>query len=111
MNNQVSNPVPVELKLLDKGWSGPDLCERLRNQLVGDYLREDGSTCGVFLLVWQGREKGSRHWMIDDKKVGINDLQSALEHYWEGVSSDYPGVEAIEIIVIDLTVRGTKSDH
>ncbi|MFY0639787.1 MAG: hypothetical protein JXR16_01995 [Bermanella sp.] len=111
MNNQISNAVPVELKLLDKGWSGPSLCERLRNQLVGDYLREDGSTCGVFLLVWQGREQESRNWMIGHKKVGINDLQSALENYWQGISSDYPGVEAIEIIVIDLTVRGTKSEH
>ncbi|GAA6135180.1 hypothetical protein NBRC116188_19700 [Oceaniserpentilla sp. 4NH20-0058] len=111
MNNQVSNPVPVELKLLDKGWSGSDLCERLRNQLVGDYLREDGSTCGVFLLVWQGREKESRNWMIDGKKVGVKDLQNALDCYWQGISSNYPGVEVIEVIVIDLTVRGMKSEH
>lgn len=34
-------PVPIELKLLDKGWTGPELCERLRNQLAGDYLRAE----------------------------------------------------------------------
>lgn len=52
---KVVSPVPIELKLLDKGWSGPDLCERLRNQLAGDYLREVTAGCGVFLLVWQGK--------------------------------------------------------
>lgn len=34
-------PVSIELKLLDKGWTGPDLCERLQNQLAGDYLRAE----------------------------------------------------------------------
>jgi hypothetical protein len=34
----VQSPVPIELKLLDKAWTGPQLCERLRNQLAGDYL-------------------------------------------------------------------------
>ena len=29
--------VPTELKLADK-WSGPDLFERLENELAGDYL-------------------------------------------------------------------------
>ena len=35
-------PVPCELKLADN-WSGPDLFERLENQLCGDYLRDNRS--------------------------------------------------------------------
>ena len=53
-NQNARYPIPIELKLLDKGWTGPKLCERLRNQLVGDYLRDGTDRCGVMLLVWQG---------------------------------------------------------
>ena len=42
-------PVPIELKLADN-WSGPKLFERLENQLCGDYLRDDSSNRGIFLL-------------------------------------------------------------
>ena len=61
-NQSVPSPVPIELKLLDKDWTGPRLCERLCNQLVGDYMREATGGCGVMLLVWQGigRTDGGR---------------------------------------------------
>ncbi|MFC0810365.1 hypothetical protein ACFHWW_33855, partial [Ensifer sp. P24N7] len=49
-------PVPVELKLADK-WSGPDLFERLENQLCGDYLRDNRSSRGLFVLVYSGVKK------------------------------------------------------
>ncbi|MEQ9112476.1 MAG: hypothetical protein RIF37_13350 [Rhodospirillaceae bacterium] len=104
----VVSPVPIELKLLDQGWSGPKLCERLRNQLAGDYLRETTAGCGIFLLVWQGRSTQSK-WLIGKKRVGITELEDALGGYWDSISGSFPGVQAIEVIVINLTVRGTKS--
>ena len=105
---QVGSPVPIELKVLDKGWSGPQLCERLRNQLAGDYLREDASGCGVFLLVWQGQSP-KRSWDINGQPAVLPNLCKALGEYWETISENFPGVEAIEVILIDLTVRGEKS--
>ncbi|MBA55472.1 MAG: hypothetical protein CMK89_13540 [Pseudomonadales bacterium] len=104
----VVSPVPIELKLLDKGWSGPDLCERLRNQLAGDYLREVTAGCGVFLLVWQG-SKPDRQWEVNGELVGVSDLQQALTNYWGGISHQFPGVASVEVIVVDLTLRGTKA--
>jgi len=77
-NPSVHSPVPIELKLLDKGWSGPKLCERLRNQLAGDYLREEGARCGVLLLVWQGREPMKR-WKIDNRFVASDELDSVSD--------------------------------
>lgn len=65
-NTSVLSPVPIELKLLDKGWTGPKLCERLRNQLAGDYLREKSAGCGVMLLIWQGNSQTS-----DGQSMGI----------------------------------------
>ncbi len=106
---KVKSPVPIELKLLDKGWSGPYLCERLRNQLAGDYLREVTAGCGIFLLVWQGRQAG-RNWEIEGERVGVSELRDALNSYWLRISDRFPNVSAIEIIVVDLTLRAEKSE-
>jgi hypothetical protein len=108
-NTNVHSPVPIELKLLDKGWSGPDLCERLRNQLAGDYLREESAGCGAMLLVWQGNIAAKR-WTIGGHRVELSELASALKGYWQEISADFPSVDAIEVMVIDLTLREHASD-
>lgn len=108
-NTNVRSPVPIELKLLDKGWSGPELCERLRNQLAGDYLREESAGCGVMLLVWQGNIDTKR-WEIGGRRVELSELTTALKGYWQDISADFPGVDAIEVVVIDLTLRERVSD-
>ncbi|PTP13683.1 hypothetical protein CWO27_14580 [Vibrio sp. 10N.286.51.C3] len=103
----ISSPVPIELKLLDKQWSGPKLCERLRNQLVGDYLREQSAGCGVFLLISQNATK---KWVIDGKRIGTEGLASKLKDYWKTIASQYVGVEEIEVIVIDMKKRSFVCD-
>lgn len=105
----VDSPVPIELKLLNKGWSGPELCERLRNQLAGDYMREKSAVCGIFLLIWCGRSSKSS-WVIDGRSVRLAELEDAIKAYWDSISPYFPGVEAIEIAVIDLAKRGLKSE-
>lgn len=106
-NSKIQSPVPIELKLLDKNWSGAKLCERLRNQLVGDYLREKTAGCGIFLLVSLNQTKS---WRIDGKTVSVDDLASALKRYWQTISDQYTGVEEIEVIVIDLKKRALVSN-
>lgn len=103
-NPKVPSPLPVELKLLDKQWTGPKLCERLRNQLVGGYLRERTGGYGLMLLVWQGSRPG-RRWSIDKKQVGIDGMAEALRKYWVSISGAFPDVLDVEVVVIDLTVR------
>ncbi len=105
-NTNVVSPVPVELKLLDKGWSGPDLCERLRNQLVGDYLREINAGCGVFLLVAQNCNK---RWDINGQLTSLEDLEDTLDRYWQGIAKDWPDIDTIKVIVIDLNKRSRVS--
>ena len=109
-NQTAGYPIPIELKLLDKGWTGPNLCERLRNQLIGDYLRDSTDRYGVMLLFWK-ETKSTKRWKIAGHLVGISDLQDALQEYWESISNRFPSVIAIEVIVIDLTVRATLSDQ
>jgi len=105
-SNNVNSPVPIEIKLLDKGWSGNKLCERLRNQLVGDYLRESEASCGIMLLI---AAKTNKQWKVDNRHVSLNQLREALTSYWISISKDYPHVNAIEVIVIDLNLRGKVS--
>ncbi|MCL2918320.1 hypothetical protein [Shewanella litorisediminis] len=107
-SSQIASPVPIELKLLDKGWSGSELCERLRNQLAGDYLREETAGCGVFLLVWQGKSH-QQHWQIENQPVPLSGLETALKSYWNTISNSFPCVAAIEVMLIDLTIREIKS--
>lgn len=106
-NPNVDSPVPIELKLLDQDWSGNDLCERLRNQLVGDYMREKGASCGFMLLISKNAE--NKNWIINGKKIGINGLAESLKNYWKSISGSFPGVNSIEVIVINLSIRGEVS--
>jgi hypothetical protein len=108
-NTNVHSPVPIELKLLDKNWTGPTLCERLRNQLAGDYLREITAGSGVMLLVSQ-KINSVKKWEINRKRVGLSELADALKNYWQTIAGEYPGVETIEVIVIDLAQRARFSD-
>ena len=55
--NGFNEPVPIELKLVNKGWSGAKLFERLENQLCRGYMREENSKYAVFLLVCHDDKK------------------------------------------------------
>ena len=98
-------PVPVELKLADN-WSGPKLLERMENQLCGDYLRDNRSNRGFFILVHQGEKKS---WKIPDvaKSVDFGELVTILEKHWQKIAFNYPGIDRIDVIGIDLTKRSS----
>ena len=100
-------PVPVELKLADN-WGGPKLFERLKNQLCGDYLRDDSSNRGIFLLVYRGDKK---KWKLPaGGYVVFSELIDALQKYWQKISPDFSGVvEDIRVVGIDLTRRTNSS--
>ncbi len=96
-------PVPIELKLADN-WGGPYLFERLENQLCKDYLRDNRSNYGIYLLVYRGEKT---IWQIPNgnKKANFGDLIEALKSHWDKISKDFINVEHVEIIAIDLTKR------
>lgn len=101
-----NGPVPTELKIADN-WTGPKLFERLENQLAGDYLRDDASVRGIYLLVWRGEQ---RRWQLPNKKwVNFDGLVTTLQNHWVSVKGAHPRVEEIQIIGIDLTKRASAS--
>jgi len=102
-------PVPAELKLADK-WSGPKLFERLENQLCGDYLRDNRSNRGIFVLVYQGNKSS---WDVpgSGNRVDFAELTIALQDHWWQISSKFPKVDDIKVIGIDLTKRSNRLDQ
>ena len=104
---EVHTAVPIELKLLDKGWTGPKLCERLQNQLAGDYLRAAADGYGLMVLVSQ--RDGQRRWRINGRLVGLASLADALMDHWATVANCFPNVASIEVLTIDLTRRAERS--
>ncbi|MGX5830090.1 NACHT domain-containing protein [Mesorhizobium sp. 43Arga] len=97
-------PVPVELKVADN-WTGPHLFERMEVQLGGDYLRDVRSSRGIFLLVYIGTKKS---WDLPGggKAESFEALLTALRQHWSVISSQYPNVEDLAVVGIDLTLRG-----
>ena len=95
--------VPVELKLADN-WSGPELFKSLESQLCGDYLRDNRSNSGIFVLVYRGEKKG---WDVPnaEKRVEFSELVAALQIHWQQISSKFPGIDDIVVVGIDLTKR------
>ncbi len=62
------------------------------------------------LLVWQGN-KPEKRWMVNGRSTDLSELACALKNYWqEDIADQFPGVEAIDVIVIDLTQRGQISN-
>ena len=103
IGNGFDGPVPVELKLADK-WSGPKLFESLESQLCGDYLRDNRSNSGIFVLVYRGKKKG---WDVPNaaKRVGFLELVAALQIHWRQISSKFLDIDDIVVVGIDLTKR------
>jgi hypothetical protein len=103
LSTHFDGPVPVELKLANQ-WPGPVLAERLENQLCNDYLRDQGSNRGIFLLMYQG---GRHRWEMADgtKADSFEALVVALQRHWDSVAATFEHVEEVRIIGIDLTKR------
>jgi len=98
--------VPLELKLASEPkWIGKKLVERLENQLCGDYLRDQKTSWGIFLLI---NRKPGKKWKIDGNSLGFSELVDALQRHWETIRTRFPQKE-VNVIGIDLTLRMTRS--
>ncbi|AMA59430.1 hypothetical protein [Bradyrhizobium sp. CCGE-LA001] len=94
--------VPSELKLAER-WTGPQLFERLEGQLSGDYLRDNRSARGIFLLV--NRTKGRRWQLPSGERVDFDELLQSLRNHWNSITGEHPRVEDITVVGIDLSKR------
>lgn len=99
--------VPCVLRLADR-WTGPSLFKRLEVQLCGDYLRDRQTDRSIFLLVYAGGQKRWGH-PTGTQILVFRALVEALQRCWLTISPQFPGVEDVRVMGIDLTQRGIDS--
>ncbi|MDD2736600.1 MAG: hypothetical protein PHF56_21930 [Desulfuromonadaceae bacterium] len=100
----VNYPIVIELKKTDN-WSVPELSERLRNQLVGQYMRDTHSQFGIYLLAWQGKWKRK----TDENDVPFEKLVNLLQDEADTIVCSRYDIEEIRVVGIDLTKRKRKN--
>lgn len=108
-SSMFKGPVPTELKIADN-WTGPQLFERMEVQLAGDYLRDEASTCGIYLLVNRGVKR--KRWRLPSGKwAAFEALVPALQDHWMSIAPEFQGVEEVRVIGIDLSKRARPPEH
>lgn len=97
----LSSMVPVELKIAGK-WSSPQLFEKLKNQLCGDYMKD--AAHGIYLIFHFGKKAGWKH-PHSGNCLSFKELISALQCDAYDIVASESGISNIEVIGIDLTKR------
>jgi hypothetical protein len=102
--NNIQGEVPIELKVVDNGWTIKDLEKALIDQLCGQYLRDINVTCGVYLLIYRGEKQYWKH-PGNQKNLTFDQLIKFIEQKAKKIVRKHPKVESIKVIGIDLTKR------
>lgn len=101
----IDNAIPIELKIADNGWTLETLKERLKNQVIGQYMRQ--SKHGVFLLVHNGTKSFWLHPKTK-KRINFDDILKELYKYRDSLVKKHQHIDGLSVIGIDLTVRTAK---
>jgi hypothetical protein len=107
-NPRVDGRIPIEIKIAGK-WSSTQLRERLKNQLVGQYMLE--VRYGIFLVVNRGNVSDRKQWTIDHRRRGFHDLVRWLREEAKGIAAHSLAIDMLEVIGIDLTARRSIRDR
>lgn len=96
----ISQPIPVEIKVADS-WSYNELCEALRDQLIGKYMRAHNASQGHLVLTYHGKKKT---WLqpSSGKRLDFQVLVRALQEEADALVRADPSLERITVTGIDL---------
>lgn len=99
----INGTIPIEVKIAEN-WTYSKLCERLENQLIGQYMRDANSRFGIFLLIRKGGGK-SKWKPADSGALDFDRLIPALQNYAIELVKANPDIEEIKVIGVDLQAR------
>jgi hypothetical protein len=102
----VTGRVPIEIKIAGK-WVVSKLLERLKNQLIGQYMQE--SNFGMFLLVNRGAPRDRKRWTLGGKLRSFDELVAWLNVEAKKLQRTRRAVQGLEVVGIDLLKRGERS--
>ncbi|MBG0778008.1 MAG: hypothetical protein H0S85_16400 [Desulfovibrionaceae bacterium] len=99
----VTGKISIELKPAHK-WSGPELVERLENQLVGQYLNGPDCKHGIFLLA---NAATGRQWECPQVagRVDFLGLLAYLSNHAEAILRDRSDIMGLQVVGIDMTAK------
>lgn len=103
LENPRTRPVSIEIKWAEN-LTLQKLLERLENQLVGQYMRDNNSRYGVYLLCYIGKE-GKHRWQDPHTKsnLGFNRVIDIIEKRAETIVRGRTDIGDIAVISIDFT--------
>ena len=101
-NPHVEARIPIEVKIAGK-WQASVLGERLKNQLVGQYMRE--ARYGIFLVVNRGAKGDLQTWNPSGKRVGFAQLLEWLSGRAQALRVKSANIDGLEVVGIDLLKR------
>ncbi|MGY3147373.1 hypothetical protein ACVWYQ_004372 [Bradyrhizobium sp. USDA 3397] len=100
----VDTRIPIEIKIAGQ-WQASELKERLKNQLIGQYMRE--SRYGIFLLVNRGGPRDTRRWRIDGRVLGLSELEIWLRKQAKDFQRKNSRIAGLEVLTVDLLKLGS----
>jgi hypothetical protein len=106
----VDGAVQVEVKVATFGhWDFAKLSERLRNQLVGQYLRAANARYGVYALF---RADATRQWHdLSGAVLDWNGLLLRLQEEANGIVASRPDIDDVVVLGIDVTPHLLQSSR
>ena len=101
--NPKTQPVSIEIKWAEN-WTLEELLERLENQLVGQYLRDNNSRYGIYLLCYIGK-KDEYPWKdkIKQSRLSFNQVVEIIEERAKTIVKERSDIGDIAVISIDFT--------
>ncbi|MEZ5812979.1 MAG: hypothetical protein R3D45_16340 [Rhizobiaceae bacterium] len=110
--------ISVEIKLADKGWTGDVLVDKVKSQLADQYMYENGSHTGYYLLANAARPKKREvhprtnkvvrpafSKKVAGKTVDFEGLIKAVTENASTVTAGLSGDKVVEVISVDLSEK------
>ena len=100
----------VEVKIADNHWTGPRLEQALRDQLVGQYLRDANCKAGCLLLTYHGRKS---YWEHPDTRehLGFSELVAFLKDRARIIEEERLHDIRVAVFGLDLTAPSSEAAH
>jgi hypothetical protein len=94
-------PISMEIKWAEN-WTFPELIERLENQLIGQYLRDNHSRYGIYLLGYIGRKT---FWEdpATQSRLSFDQVVTAIEQRAKTIVEERRDIGDILVISINFT--------
>ncbi len=103
----------IEVKIADNGWTLADLRRALRQQLLGQYLRDSTCKAGCLLLTYHGRKQYWFHKVPQGsrKKRTFSQVVELLKDEARDIETERAHDVRIAVIGLDLTDPQTTPVH